>query len=158
MMPLTLQTQWKAKEKQWFFMVFTKSIFSLFFLPWHIFSDTFHLFSAPRASFGLPWAPLGAIWGSLWASLGPLWHSLASLWRCLGAPWSKFWPLGTPRAPSGTIFHGISWIFMNSGEYSWYFMHLFSHIFLKNLLKFSVVFPIPPSISKASMPQSPRAT
>ena len=54
-----------------------------------------------------------------------------------------------------TEFHGFS---INSGEYSWYFLHVLFHIFLQNLLKFSTVFPIPPSISNASMPQSPRAT
>ena len=78
--------------------------FSLFSSLWHLFWLTFHIFSTPRASFCLPWAPLGAIWGSLWASLEPFWHPLASLWRCLGAPWRQFWPLGTPRAPTGTIF------------------------------------------------------
>ena len=78
------------------------------------------------------------------ASLGPL---LAPSGAPFGPPWGHF---GTPWPPFGgalaplvansghlgspghllerffTEFHGF---FMNSGEYSWYFMHLFSHIF-----------------------------
>ena len=66
-------------------MVFTKSVFSLFFPPWHLFRDPFSLLFAPK---GVIWPPLGPSWRHLvclstlfGATLAPLglWHDW---WSC----------------------------------------------------------------------------
>ena len=138
-------------------MVFTKSTFSLFLPPWHIFWSLFTSFrpQGPHlASLGPLLAPSGAPFGPPWDHFGASWPPFGSALAPLEA---NFGHLGLPRHLLGrflTEFHGFS---MNSVKNVWHFLNLFIFLF-QNLLQFSLLFPIPASISNASMPQSTRAT
>ena len=121
---------------------------------------TFHVFFArsdpkitPRSSFDLPWEPLGAIWATLWASLGLPWNPLASLLTCQGTSWTSFYQFGTPKSPFWKDFQ------QNFNDFPCILVNIFGIFCLRffilsylNLPKFLELFPIPPNMSKASMP------
>ena len=101
------------------------------------------------ASLWLLLAPSGAPFGPPCAHFGTPWRLFGD---ALAPPGANSGHLGPPGHLLERFFTEFHRFLINSGEYSWYFMHLFSHIFLEHLLKLSTVFPILPSISKASMP------
>ena len=79
------------------------------------------------ASLGPLLAPSGAPFGRPWGHFGTPWPPFGGALAPLGANSGHLGPPGHLLERFFTEFHGF---FMNSGEYSWYFMLLFSHIFL----------------------------
>ncbi len=112
------------------------------------------LFVALWGSLGPPWALLWPPGGALWTSWGLLWRPLASLLACQGASWSQFKQFAAPNLILGAFLTEFRRFSMNSGKIfcafpaSAFFMFSF-----QIRLKFSVVFPIPPGISKKTKHQ-----
>ena len=117
-------------------MVFTKSCFHYFSSLGTYFGSLFTSFrpQGPHlASLGPLLAPSGAPFGPPWGHFGTPWPPFGGALAHLGANSGHLGPPGHLLERFFTEFHGF---FMNSGEYSWYSMHLFSHIFLKICLSF----------------------
>ena len=79
------------------------------------------------ASLGPLLAPSGAPFGPPWSHFGTPWPPFGGALAHLGANSCNLGASGHLLERFFTKFHGF---FMNSGEYSCYFLHAFSHIFL----------------------------
>ena len=99
-------------------MVFMKSVFSLFFPPWHLFRNPFSAFFAPK---DVIWPPLGPSWRHLGLLLGLLGATLAPLGLPLAVPWRPLEPILAIWDPQGTYWIDFS---MNFNDFSWILVNI----------------------------------
>ena len=112
----------------------------------------------------------GVLLTSLGSLLAPSWGPFGPPRSYLGAPWPHYWHakaplerdftnLGLPNHISGRIFIRISMIFHEFWQTFLVFsVSGFPYFLILICFIFFVVFPIPPNMSKASMPTRLRAS